>query len=117
MGEDYVGDLPASVQAPRRAESHFLFGDDGRALLLLGFLPWMVFAGVARGSWGARDAWLQSLDGDRVSRGFRCFEPACPSVQDPPERRSIGSEHMASQRGSDLARDSLDYPPYDSPLV
>ena len=54
--------------------------------------------------WGARNAWLNSLDRARLTKVFRGFEHARPLVKGPSKRAS-------------LARYRLAYQPDTAPLV
>ena len=69
--------------------------DEVREQVPHGFFSVMVFDAATRASWGARKAWLQSLDWVQAPRAFRGFEPVFS-----PENNC---ELLVSQRGFDLA--------------
>ena len=70
-----------------------------------GVLSCMVFAPVNRASWGARNAWLRSLEWDLLSRAFQGLSPAPPQGKDPSEGAQSGRNKVAHKEVVGVLRD------------
>ena len=106
----YIHDIPEFVVSII-GQSGELVGPSGR-LEPLGVLAGMVFALVARASYGARLQWFQALDWWKVSRMLRGLTPSSKEAKAPLKGR-IGFDDLVYKDASERMRGLIPVQPDD----